>query len=126
MKNYIPMDQCKNGGLYRISSRNLDLGVYNATSQGFIGIREKFGNLYLFTEYHWDTGEPFGTVCPIELLEDCPLPPTEKIQSVVDEEYIKTAITSAVLVGDTIKIENEALFEWLAMKEKQYCDRTIE
>ena len=45
----IPMSECKHGWLYKIDSRNLILGVYNETQQGFVGIREKFGNEYLFT-----------------------------------------------------------------------------
>jgi len=68
----IPLDECKNGMLYRISSRNLSLGVFREAVSGFIGIREKFGNYYLFTEYHWDTGPPFGTVHALEELEPVP------------------------------------------------------
>ena len=48
-------------GIYRIHSRNLDIGVFNGVD-GFIGIREKFGSTYLFTEYLWEQGPPFGTV----------------------------------------------------------------
>lgn len=48
-------------GIYRIHSRNLDVGVYDG-NEGFIGIREKFGATYLFTEYAWEQGPPFGTV----------------------------------------------------------------
>lgn len=62
----IPLDQCKHGFLYKINSRNLTFGVYNQKDKGFIGIREKFGDHYLFTEYHWDTGAPYGTVKPQE------------------------------------------------------------
>jgi len=69
---YIPMKECEHGYLYRIASRNLSFGVYDESVQGFIGIRYKFGDRYLFTEYHWDTGEPFGTVCPINKIEPCP------------------------------------------------------
>lgn len=68
----IPLDQCEHGYLYRIRSRNLMTGVFNKESNGFIGIREKFGNEYLFTEYHWDTGAPFGTVHPVEKLAKVP------------------------------------------------------
>jgi hypothetical protein len=50
--------------VYRIHSRNLSVGVYRAAVKGFIGIRVKFGSHYLFTEYHYDTGAPFGTVRP--------------------------------------------------------------
>lgn len=70
MGDFIPLEQCVNGRLYRIESRNLAVGVFVEKRSGFIGIREKFGSEYLFTEYHWDTGSPFGTVRPIELLDD--------------------------------------------------------
>src|ERR1019366_2259907 len=48
-------------------------GVFRATTKGFVGIREKFCNEYLFEEYHWDNGPPFGTVMPQLFLEVCPL-----------------------------------------------------
>ena len=64
--SYIPLTDCIDRRLYRIKSRNLTVGVYRADVHGFVGIRTKFGSRYLFTEYHWDTGEPFGTVKPVE------------------------------------------------------------
>ena len=70
--SYIPLDDCKHGGLYRVSARNFDLGVYDEATHGFIGIRHKFGELYLFTEFHWDTGEPYGTAKPRLALEFSP------------------------------------------------------
>lgn len=66
--NYIPLEQCQSRHIYNLQSRNLLVGVFDADAQGFIGIREKFGNRYLFTEYHYDTGSPHGTVRPFE---DC-------------------------------------------------------
>lgn len=65
---YITIDDCKHRHVYRIYSRNLRIGVYCEKEQGFVGIRVKWGSEYLFTEYHWDTGAPFGTVKPIEEL----------------------------------------------------------
>ena len=65
---YIPLEKCKDRFLYRIHSRNLEFGVYSEREKGFIGIRQKFGSEYLFTEYHWDTGAPCGTVKPQEEL----------------------------------------------------------
>lgn len=65
MQDYLTIEECKHGHLYKINSRNLKWGVFNASVKGFIGIREKFGRRYLFTEFHWDTGPPFGTVKPI-------------------------------------------------------------
>lgn len=75
--NHIPVEDCKHGFLYRVSSRNLTYGVYNARSKGFIGIRVKFGHEYLFTEYHYDADEFVGTVHPKEELGPCPYMPQE-------------------------------------------------
>lgn len=62
---WIPKEDCKERRLYRLSSRNLHLGVYDGKG-GFVGIRCKFDSLYPFTEYHWDNGPPFGTAKPLE------------------------------------------------------------
>jgi hypothetical protein len=64
-ENYIPLIKCKKGYVYRIHSRNLSFGVFDGKA-GFIGIRTKFNDRYLFTEYHWDQGPPHGTVKPME------------------------------------------------------------
>jgi hypothetical protein len=69
----ISLEDCKHGYTYRISSRNLIYGVFNKPVNGFVGIREKMGSEYLFTEFHYDTGAPFGTVNPLEELEECPV-----------------------------------------------------
>ena len=68
MNKYIPLEECEDRVLYRINCRNLTFGVFNKENNGFIGIREKFGAKYLFTEYHFDTGAPFGTVKPYKKL----------------------------------------------------------
>ena len=60
----IPIDRCVKGGIYRIHSRNLRFGVYDGNG-GFIGVREKFGSRYLFTEYHYDHDQ-HGTVTPLK------------------------------------------------------------
>lgn len=67
---WIPLIDCRNRKLYRINSRNLSLGVFNEKTKGFIGLRYKFGDTFAFTEYHWDVGEPFGTVQPQEELPE--------------------------------------------------------
>lgn len=61
---YLPLNECKDRHLYQIHSRNLSYGVYNEQTKGFIGIRNKFGDNYLFTEYHRDADPTFGTVFP--------------------------------------------------------------
>jgi hypothetical protein len=68
--SYIPLESCENKHVYRLHSRNLSIGAFSQVARhaipGFIGIREKFGERYLATEFHWDTGEPHGTAYPIE------------------------------------------------------------
>ena len=107
METTIPLTECKHGYLYRINSRNLRFGVFNENSKGFVGIREKFHNRYLFIEFHWDTGAPFGTVHPKELLEECPITDLVEHHFNEGEKYCKT---------------NQPLFDWLEAKEKQYSD----
>lgn len=68
--NYIALENCVPRRVYRLHSRNLLLGVYDGKN-GFIGVRQKFGSRYLFTEYHYDTGG--GTAWP--LTEVCDVPP---------------------------------------------------
>lgn len=70
-ENYIPLTECEARVVYKVVSRNLTYAVYNGKN-GFIGIREKWGSKYLFTEYHWDQGAPYGTVCPQERVEFLP------------------------------------------------------
>ena len=62
---YLRMEQLKDRHVYRINSRNLAFGAYNVKTNGFCGIREKFGRYYIFEEYHWDN-ESFATVQPQE------------------------------------------------------------
>lgn len=69
--DYIPLEDCEDGGLYLIFARNASMGIFNKEQDGFVIPRDKFG-WYLFTEYHFDTGPPFGTVKPIIRLEDPP------------------------------------------------------
>jgi hypothetical protein len=69
--NYISLKDCLLGHVYLIHSRNLGIGVYDGKG-GFVGIREKFDREYLFTEYHWDQGAPYGTVKPDRDIEVLP------------------------------------------------------
>jgi hypothetical protein len=59
--------------LYKIESRNLSYGVFRGRTNGFLGIRYKFGSRFIFEEDHWDTGEPYGTVKPEKRLVLCPV-----------------------------------------------------
>lgn len=107
MEDYIPLENCCNRFVYRIHSRNLAVGVYSVERRGFIGIREKFDWRYLFTEYHWDTGPPFGTVRPIRYL--CILP----AQIDLTESWIKKTPT-----GDRYRM-NWQLFRFLDKLERR-------
>lgn len=68
----IPMHECKNGKIYKLSSRNLSFGVYVKDRQGFIGIRTKFGHRFLFMEHHYDQGPPYGTAHALEEIGGVP------------------------------------------------------
>ena len=59
----ISLSECKKRRVYKLHSRNLLFGVFDGDT-GFIGIRTKCGSRFLDTEYHWDTGPPFGTARP--------------------------------------------------------------
>jgi len=62
----LPMADLEDRRIYHIQSRNLIVGVWHAENNGFIGIRRKFDREFLFEEYHWETGPPFGTAWAIE------------------------------------------------------------
>ena len=74
MTTIIPSEELVERGVYFVRSRNLVAAVWDGHIKptGFIGIREKFGNRYLFKEFHWDDGPPYGTVKPIELIATVP------------------------------------------------------
>src|SRR5579872_5414717 len=108
MEAYIKPEECVNGGLYRIHSRNLAYGVYKADVRGFVGIRNKFGSNYLFTEYHWDNGPPFGTVRPIEFIEQCPV-----------EDLGESHLGEHPKIGKCY-MTNRPLFDWLKERDTTY------
>lgn len=70
----IPLEECVQDGVYALFSRNLSIGVWDERVRGFMGVRRKLGDVYLFIEYHHDTGAPFGTASPIALLEQSIIP----------------------------------------------------
>jgi len=141
MSPMIPKNQCVGRRLYRIRSRNLRLGVYNPETGGFLGIREKFGSRYVFEEYHWENGPPYGTVHPqedlgVDLPEDIMLRedmPGSWDKSGTREVYFdrpKAEGGRGWLYKDTdeplpdgeggYRHENKALYEWLEAKEKEF------
>ena len=97
----IKMADCVDRGLYRLRSRNLTLGVYRAEVKGFIGIREKFGPLYLDTEYLWEPGPPFGTARSMTFVEQCP---------------VEIEVSEGQSDGKVFH-QNQPLFDWLTQKQ---------
>lgn len=67
MEAFIPKEATIPRGVYLLNSRNIFVGVYDGDG-GFIGIRRKFHDEFLFAEYHWDNGPPYGTVKPYKFL----------------------------------------------------------
>lgn len=71
LADYIDLGDCIDGHLYRLISRNLAYGVFDASRGGFVGVREKWRGKdrpkarFLFMEFHWD-GDSFPTVKPLE------------------------------------------------------------
>lgn len=65
----MPMDELEHRRLYRIRSRNLVVGVWNASARGFVGVRNKFGSEYPFVEYHYDADKNYGTVDLMEPMD---------------------------------------------------------
>ena len=77
-KPYIKMEDLKDGYLYRIHARNGMYGIYKEDSKEFHLSRIKFGDNFLFPEYHYDIGEVneklkrYGTVKPLKEIEKAP------------------------------------------------------
>ena len=62
----IPRNELVDRRVYLLISRNLSVGAWNEANGGFIGIREKFGREYLFTEYFSDGVSPVGTASALK------------------------------------------------------------
>lgn len=72
MSKFLKMEECKDGYLYLILARNSKLGICWMGGKAFTINREKFGNHFLFDEYHHDASTISGTVRPILELEKAP------------------------------------------------------
>ena len=60
----IPIKDCLDGWLYKIDARNTWYGIWSAEHQGFFYLRKKFTSRFIDMEFHWETGEPYGTASP--------------------------------------------------------------
>lgn len=137
VRNLPKMEDLIKGRVYKISCRNLAYGVWDG-DDGFIGIREKFGSLFLFTEYHFDTGAPHGTVAEaidtgIDVPEDIHvvdhLPVRDKVTErlvAYDGEKMMWYFTDTGEHSDSIDPRvgaNEKLFQFLKDIETQQGER---
>jgi hypothetical protein len=120
------MEDLENRRLYRIRSRNLVVGVWDEANHGFIGVREKFGSKYPFTEYHWDWDVNCGTVSHMEpmdefLPDDIPVEEYRFVCEVCDKRVWWVHDIKAythIELDPTHKAEqkfvaNDEIFEWL-------------
>lgn len=71
-KNYLSLQTMKPNYLYLLKARNFEFGIWKENEQGFLGKRHKFGEVFTFTEVHWDASEDFGTAKPLTELEKTP------------------------------------------------------
>ena len=88
--NYIEIGNLKNQYSYKIVTRNAYVGIWLENKKAFLISRYKVGPYpYLFFEYHWDIGEPYGTVKPLKLIEKCPFTIKEDYDDNEKEEMLK-------------------------------------
>ena len=71
-KEYMKMEEMKEGYLYRIQARNAKYGIWVERHDGFLIRRTKFKDVFTFVELHWDASDHFGTAKPIVELEKSP------------------------------------------------------
>lgn len=67
----VPRDDVVVGRAYVIHARNGGVGVAvdEGGRLGYCLRREKFGDYFLFVEYDWNEGPPFGTAIPLEPID---------------------------------------------------------
>ena len=71
----VPPDEVVLGRAYVIHARNGGVGIAVRDDDGRLGYRlrrVKFDRIYLFVEWDWDEGEPYGTAIPLALVEEAP------------------------------------------------------
>jgi len=65
---YLKIEELEIGKTYICNARNFTKGKW--TGEVFEYERYKFGSIFTDHEYHYDEGSPYGTVKPIELLNN--------------------------------------------------------
>lgn len=117
---HIPLEDCEDRYIYRLKSRNLKFGVFVERTKGFIGIREKFGNEFLFTEYHHDADPHLGTARPIE-----------RIREITNENirmYEMHPVSTCRFCGDLVRsvnlgTEQDKQYHWFHVTGDQSCKK---
>lgn len=141
----IPADQCKARQLYRVNTRNFGpVAVFNPEKNSFIGVRRKFGQRFLDTEYHFHN-EDYPTARPWEELAEA-LPSDIELRTIfppacknceVSVEWEKGPFNdtagklhlgkwfhlaeTACEAPSPVSKSNRALFEWLMAMEVKYA-----
>lgn len=115
---YLRKEQLIHGHVYAIQSRNLTTGAYNEETGGFNGIRTKFDRRYIFEEYHWDNGPPYGTVHPQADLG--PLP--EGIEPRESLGTVETATSRLVWWDSEAKSEGHSHGRRRYVDTGEFCD----
>jgi len=72
MDKCVPIDECKDGYLYLIDARHAHVGICQHDGTMFKITREKFGNVMLDIEYHYDADRVMGTAHPLRVIEKAP------------------------------------------------------
>lgn len=113
--DYLGIKQMQPGMAYAIWARNAYVGVWLPDVQGFLIARYKLHPApFLFMEYHWDIGEPFGTAKPLRPLEVCPLP-------VPPEASYRDEMQNAALCGwlDDLETRHPPVPGWDSIGERR-------
>ena len=83
VKDYLKMEELKDGYLYKIIARNASYGIWRSDNQAFIISRIKFGDNFVFEEHHYDCPN-WATAQPLEEIEESPF----KVENLEDEKEI--------------------------------------
>ncbi len=65
---FVPLEACQAETVYWVRSRSIgSIAICKESPDGLVfeGLREKLGSYMLFSEYHDDTGPPYGTLYPL-------------------------------------------------------------
>lgn len=119
----IPVQECIDRGTYIIKGRNIVVGVFLRERNAFIGIRRKWGNVFLDEEFHYDNGLPYGTVEPLKFVEACPVANVKRVQDMDKTDYQNLFDYLKPLAGarrdELDKERDEILRQWRERQAKK-------